>query len=107
MNPVSWQERLDRATTEAAVLEVARDFVATLEYPEIARLPATCRPRKLIGAADVSGYALDLVRHQCADDDPAAEAIVRLAAFFSHASMRLSQILMRTNDEDDSLQQTA
>ena len=51
-------------------------------------------------ANDVASYAFDLVRHECSDADVSAPFIHRLAAFFSHASIRLSEILRRTNDED-------
>ena len=47
----------------------------------------------------MSSYALDLVRDGCADGEP-AELVHKLAAFFSSASMRLSQLATRTNDEN-------
>jgi len=97
---VTWQEKLDGAGTEAEVVEVARDYVATLDPQEVAALPEPCRPRKLLTANDVSSYAFDLVRYECDDADESAPFIHRLAAFFSHASIRLSEILRRTNDED-------
>ena len=102
---VSWQDQLEEADTEAEVVQVARDYIATLDPAQVALLPAPCRPRKLITANDVSSYAFDLVRHECDDSDDAAPFIHRLAAFFSHASIRLSEILRRTNDEDIDSQQ--
>jgi hypothetical protein len=98
--PVTWQDKLDGAQEEAGVVEIARDYIATLDPHEVAMLPAPCRPRKLLTANDVSSYAFDLVRHVCDDKDEAAPFIHRLAAFFSHASIRLSELLRRTNDED-------
>lgn len=98
--PVTWQDRLDCAENETEVVQITRDYVATLDPHEVAMLPAACRPRKLITANDVSSYAFDLVRYECGDQDEAAPFIHRLAAFFSHASIRLSELLRRTNDED-------
>jgi hypothetical protein len=96
----SWQDRLEGSDSEAEVVQIARDYIATLDPAQVALLSPTCRPRKLITANDVSSYAFDLVRHECGEADDAAPFIHRLAAFFSHASIRLSEILRRTNDED-------
>ena len=97
---VSWQDRLEAADSESDVVQVAKDYVATLDPDQVALLPGSCRPRKLLTANDVSSYAFDLVRFECGDGDDAAPFIHRLAAFFSHASIRLSEIMRRTNDED-------
>lgn len=105
MGAPSWQDRLEAAESEAEVVQVARDYMATLDPAQVALLPISCRPRKLITANDVSSYAFDLVRYECDDADDSAPFIHRLAAFFSHASIRLSEILRRTNDEDVDSQQ--
>jgi hypothetical protein len=97
---VSWQDRLEAAESESDVVQVAKDYLATLDLDQVALLPDSCRPRKLITANDVSSYAFDLVRYECGDADDAAPSIHRLAAFFSHASIRLSELMRRTNDED-------
>lgn len=102
---VSWQDRLEAADSESDVVQVAKDYMATLDPFQVSLLPATCRPRKLITANDVSSYAFDLVRYECGDADDAAPFIHRQAAFFSHASIRLSEIMRRTNDEDLDSQQ--
>jgi hypothetical protein len=101
----SWQDRLEAADTEWDVVQVAKDYMATLDPEQVALLPGSCRPRKLITGNDVSSYAFDLVRYECGDADQAAPFIHRLAAFFSHASIRLSEIMRRTNDEDLDSQQ--
>jgi len=101
----SWQDRLEAADSESDVVQVAKDYIATLDPAQVALLPASCRPRKLLTANDVSSYAFDLVRYECGDADLSAPFIHRLAAFFSHASIRLSEIMRRTNDEDLDSQQ--
>ena len=102
---VSWQDRLEASDSESDVVQVAKDYMATLDPGQVALLPPACRPRKLITANDVSSYAFDLVRYECADTDDAAPFIHRQAAFFSHASIRLSEIMRRTNDESLDSQQ--
>lgn len=101
----TWQDRLELCSMEAEVVNVARDFVATLAPEEIALLDPICRPRKFTDASDITSYAFELVRHECADTDPGRELVHKLAAFFSHASTRLSQVMARSAaDEDDSLE---
>jgi len=45
---ISWQVRLDAARTEAEVVDVVRDFMATISPYDIARLPERSRPRKIV-----------------------------------------------------------
>jgi hypothetical protein len=93
----SWQERLEEASSEAEVVEVARDFLAAFTPAEMALLPPECRPGKFFEANDVTSYAFALVRHHCGDDAETAELVHKLARFFSNASTRLSQIMARSN----------
>ena len=88
--PLSWQDRLDDAMSEAEVLAIAREFLATVTPYEIARLPDGLRPGKIGDANDVTSYAFELVR---GDFDDNQRVLHRLAHFFSRASIRLSQIL--------------
>lgn len=97
---LTWDTKLDLAESETEVVEIARDYLATLDYHEVSNLSEPCRPRKLITANDVASYAFDLVRYHCEDNGSSAELVHRLAAFFAHANMRISQILRRTNDEE-------
>jgi len=105
--PVTWQQKLDLADSEDEVVGVVRDYVATLDPGEVALLPAALRPGKMLVANDVASYALDLVRYDCDETHGVAVLVHRLAAFFSHASIRLSEILRRTNDDDDASRETA
>src|SRR5262245_56101607 len=96
--PLSWEQRLDLTTSEAEVIELAREYVAQLEHWEIVLLPEPLRPRKMVDAVDVSNYAFELVRYE-SDDEACARLTHKLAAFFSRCAMQLSQVLRRTNDE--------
>ncbi len=105
--PVSWQQKLDLAETELEVVHISRDYVATLDPLEVAILPPECRPRKMLVANDVASYAFDLVRYDCDELGKVAVLVHKLAAFFSHASIRLSEILRKTNDEHGASEETA
>jgi hypothetical protein len=98
---VSWQGRLEDASTEAEVVGVVRDFMATISPYEIARLPAHCRPRKIVDASDITHYAFTIVRHHCDDGQGTARVAHRLAGFFTSASIRLSHILSAPNHLDE------
>lgn len=104
---MTWQAKLAAARTEKEVVDVARDYLARLEYFEVQRLPERCRPRKILTANDLAAYAFDLVRHEYDEDDAHAPFIHKLAAFFAQASLRLSQVTMRTNDGDGTMRYTA
>jgi hypothetical protein len=97
---VSWQGQLEEASSEAEVVMTAKDFIARLTPAEIDRLPRECRPGKFFEANDVTSYAFSLMRHTSADVDEGAELLHTLAAFFSNASTRLSQIMARPNEID-------
>jgi hypothetical protein len=91
--PLTWQERLDNAATEADVVDVTRDYLATLSHAEYKYLPVSLRPLKIVDANDVTTYAFDLVRHEC-EDEGAQRLVQRLAHILSRASIRLSQIMV-------------
>jgi hypothetical protein len=95
--PSTWQERLSGATTEAEVVSVARDYVAQFTPEEIGHLPEPCKPTKIVDGADVSEYALTLMRHHCDDGEGSTTPIHRLSAFFSNASVRLSEVLQNSD----------
>lgn len=89
--------QLDAATTEAAVVALAREFLASLSPYDLARIPAAYRPGKLSGADDITEYAFILVRYDCDSGEGAARCISRLANFFSRASIQLSKIMAHRN----------
>ena len=91
--PFTWQERLDAATAEADVVDVVRDYLATLSPQEFAYLPENLRPGKIVDANDITTYAFELVRYEC-QDDGAQRLVQRLANVLSRASIRLSEIMV-------------
>ena len=100
---VSWQERLDDCRSSEEVVATARDFLATFSPYELASLPETVRPpSKLYDGEDLTLYAFELVRRDC-DRDPEAVCtlVQKFAHFFSHASIRLSQLQARATTSDD------
>jgi hypothetical protein len=86
-----WQHRIDHAFSAATVADVARDFLASFDPVELARLPDACRPPRQLLAEDIAPYAFDLVRQETASAE-ASEIVHALARFFSLASVRMAQL---------------
>ena len=103
---ISWQDRLDLAATEPEVVEVARDYLASLDPFEIAQLTERCRPRKLFDASDIASYAFDLAREHT-EEPPPSGLVHRMAALFVHANIRLSRILAKSNDDEGAARESA
>ena len=104
MAAMGWQQTLDLADSEQAVVKVVRDFIASLDPYEMAGLPAQCRPGKFFDAEDITSFAFEVVRYRAPEDQPAPELVHKIAAFFSHASTRLSQLLARSNNPGEEMQ---
>ena len=104
----TWQERLEICRTEREVVEVARNYLASLDHFAISRLADPCKPTRLVCGSDVSDYALALANYGCSERDANAELIHRLAAFFIQAHLRLARLGETTNDGDaDGIKQKA
>jgi len=93
LRAVSWSHRLATSSTEAQVVDVARDFLATFSPYDLARLPESCRPGRIVDANDVNELAFILVRHDHDDSLGTPRAIHRLTTFFGNASLRLSELM--------------
>ena len=94
LQAVSWPQRLKSARTEAEVVDVARDFLATFSPYDLARLPEELRPGRLVDGNDVNDVAFTLVRHDHDDGRGTARSIHRLTTFFTNASVRLTELMM-------------
>lgn len=108
MTGTTWQRRLDAARRADDVVGAARDFLAGFDPLELAALPAPCLPpAKIIDGEEISIYAFELVRFECADDRVTAELVHKLARFFSHASLRLAQLAALENVAGEPARQSA
>lgn len=92
MTAVTWQQLLAGASTPDEVISIAREFVAAIDHAALAKLPPACRPGQLFQTQDITSFAYEVVRHECRQEDEVADTIHKLAAFFSRASVRLSQL---------------
>ncbi|HXS53391.1 MAG TPA: hypothetical protein VN782_12735 [Usitatibacter sp.] len=100
MTAVPWRERLRAAATESEVVQVATEYLESLDRMQLALLPLRCRPRALRCAYDISSYAFELVGHYCDKSDAGARLVQSLATFFTDASIRLSEIIAETNTRE-------
>jgi hypothetical protein len=89
---IDWQQRLWLSRSTEAVVDVVRQYLATLSRDELHSLPPTCRPVRIDDAEDVARYAFYLVSERCGSRQ-CTSALHRLASFFSAASTRLAQLM--------------
>jgi hypothetical protein len=102
-----WQAQLDRASSSADVVGLARDYLAQFSPYELHELPEPCRPPgKIVDGEDITSYAFALVQQDCNGIENAG-LIHRLAHFFSSASVRLSQVIAQESCGQDDQRQTA
>jgi hypothetical protein len=90
----SWFSQIDRASSVAEVIGVARDFVATLTPDDLKLLPPDCRPGKLRDEADIEELHAMLVeayRNSRATGQE-LETLQRLTSFVVRASIRLAEL---------------
>lgn len=110
MSVTTWQRRLGIASDGQEVLDIARDFLATLSPFELHSLPESCRPPQKLFQDDIATYAFDLTNHECNSAEP-GELVHKLARFFSHAATRLATLtaldMHRSRDGDHDRQQSA
>ena len=99
---VSWAQRLKSSRTEAEVVDTARDFLATFSPYDLARLPMSCRPGRLVDGSDINDLAFVLVRNDQDDGQGTARCIHRLTQFFTNASVRLSEVMAARATEMES-----
>lgn len=93
-----WFARIAEAQSQASLIRTCRRFLLSLRPADLARLPLACRPIPLEDAADLSAYALQLVRYHC-EVEEASPLLLRMASFFAHANVRMAKILRRMNDD--------
>jgi hypothetical protein len=92
---LSWQQRLDAASSEAQIVEITHEFVASLRGDLVERLPASLRPGRFKDANEVASYAFSVVLHRLQDTSEIAAQVQDIAAFFTSAAARLTQITAR------------
>ena len=96
ISQLGWQGRLSDAGSADDVVAIARDYLALWSPEELALIPQDLRPAKLVDADDVSGYALALVQARMARGTAGEAVVHKIGNFFGSASLRLSQLLTRS-----------
>ena len=99
---ITWQTRLDRASSEREVVSISRDFMAQFSPNEIASIPENCRPGKITDASDITSVAFELARDDCHGDGESV--IAKVGVFFASASDKLSRLLASNDGNGDSRQ---
>ena len=87
-----WPQVLDDATTEHELVNIVREYLATLGPDEITRLPADCRPGKISDGEDIGDFAFRLATAhlEFAGSRADRQLLERVMGFFTHAASRLA-----------------
>lgn len=92
MRQEAWEDRLASVRTEAEVIDLANEFLLSLDRFEAIQLPAACKPRELHNSHDLVGYAVDLLHRRRTDDGGVESVLRRLSMFFAAAAHRLARL---------------
>src|SRR5688500_827120 len=90
MDTTKWLARVTEADSPAQVLELVNRYIATRDPEVLAALPAECRHAPMDNADEVAACAYRLSAYHGHDD--ANRVVQRLSAFFSHASLKLTEL---------------
>ena len=82
---------LAAATSEEAVVEIARRYLADWRPTELASIPAACRPRGVADAEDLADLAFALTKARIDSDNP-HPLLEEMEAFFAMACARVSEL---------------
>jgi len=92
MTAIGWQGRLNEASTMDEVGRVVAAFLLPWTPALLAELPASCRPPEGLEVADISPYALKLIRQLGVGERDSAPRLHEITVFFTKAALRLAQI---------------
>ena len=101
---LTWQQRLDAASSEEAIVAITHEFVESLRGDIVERLPANLRPGRFKNAEEVSSYAFSVVLHRLQEDGSVISAHLQaIADYFTCAAARLTQITARSKGGEPQL----
>jgi hypothetical protein len=90
----TWHKQIVGASGSAELVQVARDYIASITPEEWALLPETCRPERVRGVDDIEFWH-DRLTEEFIDvaADPVSNDVLRdVLAFFSAAAERAAVI---------------
>lgn len=90
----SWHRQIDDAKTVAELVSIARDFLATWTPPELAMLPAHCRPGKIRDESDIAelhGHLAEEYRTTRASGDELT-TLQLITSFMVRTSVRIAEL---------------
>ena len=87
----AYTELLRTTTSERAVVQLARAYLAEWSPNELAAIPAVCRPGKIVDAEDIADVAYALTRARIESKGPQA-LLEQMEGFFARCCARLSEL---------------
>jgi hypothetical protein len=87
-----WHSTLEVAETVGEVVELIRDYLATLLPEDFAHLPRTCRALRVKAEDDIEYWTLKLSQRHTGTDAVDLDRTQDIFNHLLHASLRISQI---------------
>lgn len=91
---IDWPSQMATARTQQQLLNIAREYLATLSPAEYASVPVACRPTTLKGIDDLYYWQQRLAEEYLdrASHDPVSGTHRQLVSFFTAACDRASEM---------------
>ena len=92
--PERWIPLLQSCESERQLVDVLRDFLASIPPADLAAIPATAGIASLEGAVDVAGMAVSIAREDLLfDGEPSSKVLLgNVSKVFAAAATRLAEI---------------
>jgi hypothetical protein len=87
-----WHSTLEVVETVGEVVELIRDYLATLLPEDFAHLPNTCRTLRVKAEDDIEYWTLKLSQRHTGTDAAGLDRTQDIFNHLLHASLRISQI---------------
>jgi len=85
---------IDDAATEANVVRIVRDYLASLTRVELTGLPEDCWPGRIVDGKDIAVYAARLARRRVLSSESLADRLMvqRLCELTAHSVARVARL---------------
>ena len=90
----NWRDLVSSCDSEEAIVQVTREYLASWNPEELARIPEACRPGRIRDGEDITRWAFELASEHCSGEHQvAAEAVlVKMLVFLTEAAQRLAAV---------------
>ena len=99
-NLEQWQRQMRSAHTEAELLGIVAQYLATLSQEQVVRLPASSRPGAIAHAEDLAALNVQIARDELmytGSDDGVATLLRQMVVVLTEATNRMAQFSLEAH----------